>query len=89
MKKDRSDRRRRWLASPTNTQRPSTIDTSRCGSGNDYLHAAVDDRSRLAYAKILADETGQTCAALLVPRRGIFPAHGTTIGEVINDNALT
>jgi hypothetical protein len=30
--------------------------------GYDYIHAAVDDHSRLAYAKVLADERGDTCA---------------------------
>jgi Integrase core domain/leucine-zipper of insertion element IS481 len=35
------------------------------GLGYDYVHAAVDDHSRLAYAEIHHDETGATCAAFL------------------------
>ena len=31
------------------------------GIGYDYLHAAVDDHSRLAYCEILADEHSFTC----------------------------
>jgi hypothetical protein len=35
------------------------------GLGYDYVHAAVDDHSRLAYAEIHPDETGPTCAGFL------------------------
>ena len=47
------------------------------GIGYDYVHAAVDDHSRLAYAEILADEKGTTCAAFLDPRGGVLrrPRH--------------
>jgi hypothetical protein len=30
------------------------------GIGYDYLHSAVDDRSRVAFSQILADETAKT-----------------------------
>jgi transposase InsO family protein len=33
--------------------------------GFDYVHAAVDDHSRLAYAEIHPDEKGTTCAGFL------------------------
>jgi len=42
--------------------RPRTVR----GLGYDYVHAAVDDHSRLAHAEILADERGPTCAAFLL-----------------------
>ena len=32
------------------------------GIGYDYLHSAVDDRSRVAFSQILPDETGRTAA---------------------------
>jgi hypothetical protein len=33
--------------------------------GYDSVHAAVDDHSRLAYAEVLPDEQGATCAQFL------------------------
>jgi len=44
------------------------------GPGYDYVHAAVDDRSRLAYAEVLADERAETCAgSCCAPRRSSPP----------------
>jgi hypothetical protein len=36
----------------------------RKGAGWDYVHVAIDDASRVAYAEVLRDETGATSAAL-------------------------
>jgi len=55
--------------------------------GYDYVHAAVDDHTRLAYAEILEDETGPTCAAFLIRAAGFFSSYGITVREVITDNA--
>lgn len=55
--------------------------------GFDYVHAAVDDHSRLAYAEILPDEKGPTCAAFLLRAAAWFAAQGFTVREVITDNA--
>lgn len=57
------------------------------GIGYDYVHAAVDDHSRLAYAEILTDETGPTCAAFLLRAALFFLGHGIRTREVITDNA--
>ena len=38
------------------------------GIGYDYVHSAIDDRSRVAFSQLLADETGATCGPL--PGRG-------------------
>jgi transposase InsO family protein len=57
------------------------------GIGYDYVHAAVDDHSRLAYAEILADEKGPTCAGFLLRAAAWFAAHHITVREVITDNA--
>ena len=56
--------------------------------GFDYVHAAVDDHSRLAYAEILPDETGPTCADFLLRATAWFAGHGVTVREVMTDNAL-
>jgi transposase InsO family protein len=54
--------------------------------GFDYIHAAVDDHSRLAYAEVLPDEKGPTTAAFLSRATGFFASHGITVREVITDN---
>lgn len=56
--------------------------------GYDYVHVAVDDHSRLAFAQILPDEKGPTCAAFLLAAAEFFASHGITITRVMTDNAL-
>jgi transposase InsO family protein len=58
------------------------------GAGYDFVHAAVDDHSRLAYAEVLPDEKGATCAAFLTRAAAWFAAHGVPrIERVLSDNA--
>jgi transposase InsO family protein len=59
----------------------------RRGPGYDYVHALVDDHSRLAYAEILADERGETCAAFLRRAAAALGASGIAIERVLTDNA--
>ncbi|MFI5774685.1 IS481 family transposase [Streptomyces sp. NPDC051658] len=55
--------------------------------GYDYVHAAIDDHSRMAYAEIHADEKADTCAAFLTRAAAYFAAHGIDcIERVITDN---
>lgn len=61
---------------------------SKRGLGYDYVHAVVDDHSRLAYAEILPDEQGPTCAGFLLRANAFFAGHGIIVREVISDNAL-
>lgn len=58
------------------------------GMGFDYVHAVVDDHSRLAYAEIQSDEKGSTAAGVLLRAAAFFASHGFTIKEVISDNAF-
>jgi hypothetical protein len=59
------------------------------GIGYDYVHAAVDDHTRLAYAEIHPDERGSTAAGFLSRAADYFAAHGITrIERVITDNAF-
>ncbi|WP_218053041.1 IS481 family transposase, partial [Cellulomonas algicola] len=58
------------------------------GLGYDYVHTAIDDHSRLAYAEIHDDETGPTCAAFLASATAFFATHGIRVERVISDNAL-
>lgn len=71
---------------------PGTIDHNRgrvksVKLGFDYIHVAVDDYSRLAFAQILPDEKGATCAAFLAAATEFFARHGIPIREVMTDNA--
>lgn len=56
--------------------------------GMDHVHVAVDDHSRLAYARILPDERGATCAQFLTEAAAFFARHGIRVREVMTDNAL-
>jgi transposase InsO family protein len=56
--------------------------------GYDYVHAAIDDHTRLAYAEIHPDEKAPTCAGFLRRAASWFAAHGITrIERVMTDNA--
>jgi transposase len=60
---DRSQRARNWM-------RPETR------VGYDFVHAVVDDHSRLAYAEIHADERAATAVAFFERALTFFAAHG-------------
>jgi hypothetical protein len=54
--------------------------------GHGFIHAAVDDHSRLAYAEIHPDERRETAAAFLTRAYAWFADHGVTIQRVLTDN---
>jgi transposase InsO family protein len=56
--------------------------------GYEYVHVAVDDHTRLAYAEIHPDERAETCAGFLRRAAAWFAAHGITVERVMTDNAL-
>lgn len=56
--------------------------------GFDYVHVAVDDHSRLAFARILPNEQGTTCAGFLAEAAAFFADHGIAVREVMTDNAI-
>jgi transposase InsO family protein len=57
------------------------------GIGYDYVHTAIDDRSRVAFSQLLPDETGETSARFLVEAAAFFADHGVVIQRVLTDNA--
>jgi len=57
------------------------------GPGWDFIHAAVDDHSRLAYAEALPDERADTAVAFWRRARAFFAAHGIAVSGVMTDNA--
>jgi len=56
------------------------------GFGYDFIHAAVDDRSRLAYAEIHSDERKETASAFMTRALGFFADRGITVERVLTDN---
>jgi transposase InsO family protein len=57
------------------------------GVGWSYLHIAIDDHTRLAYAEILHNERGTSCAAFLRRAHGWYAERGIQIERVLTDNA--
>lgn len=57
------------------------------GLGYDYVHTAIDDHSRLAYAEIHDDERGTTCAGFLSRAAAFYATHDIRIERLISDNA--
>ena len=72
---DRSQRSRKWM-------RPETR------VGYDFVHAVVDDHSRLTYAEIHADERAETCVGFFERSLAFFAAHGIEPKRVMTDNAF-
>jgi transposase InsO family protein len=59
---------------------------TRKGAGWDYVHVAIDDRSRIGYAEVLRDETGETSAAFLARAVAWFRTLGVRIRRILTDN---
>jgi transposase InsO family protein len=55
-------------------------------AGWEFVHVAVDDHSRLAYAEVLADEKGDTAVEFLRRAKDWFARHGVTLERVMTDN---
>lgn len=55
--------------------------------GHDFIHVAVDDHSRYAYAEALADEKGETTAGFLGRAVLAFASVGIAVERVLTDNA--
>jgi transposase InsO family protein len=54
--------------------------------GWEYVHIAVDDYSRLAYAEVLPDEKATTAAAFLRRAVRFYRRHGIKIEQLLTDN---
>jgi transposase InsO family protein len=55
-------------------------------AGWEYVHIAVDDFSRLAYAEVLADERAQTAIGFLGRAIAFFKRYGVVVEGVLTDN---
>ncbi|HUK98527.1 MAG TPA: IS481 family transposase [Gaiellaceae bacterium] len=54
--------------------------------GYEYVHVAVDDYSRLAYAEVLLDEKASTAAAFLRRAVAYYRRHGIQVERILTDN---
>ena len=58
----------------------------RGNNGWEFLHIAIDDRTRLAYAELLPNEKGVTCAGFIRRAAAFYARHGIRIERVMSDN---
>jgi transposase InsO family protein len=72
---DRSQRSRNWM-------RPETR------VGYDYIHAIVDDHSRLAFVERHDDETAATVTGFVERALTHFAGHGVSVRRLMTDNAF-
>jgi transposase InsO family protein len=54
--------------------------------GWDYVHVAVDDATRLAYAEVLDDEKASTAIGFLTRATAFYRRHGVIVERVLTDN---
>jgi len=57
------------------------------GVGWEFLHVCVDDHTRLAYAELHRDDTGETVAAFFERALAWYRKRGITVERVLSDNA--
>jgi transposase InsO family protein len=55
-------------------------------AGWDFVHVAIDDATRLAYAEVLGDEKATTAVAFLTRATGFFASYGITVERLLTDN---
>jgi len=54
--------------------------------GWEFVHIAVDDCTRLAYAEVLADEKATTVVAFLWRAVAFYERHGMSVQQLLTDN---
>ena len=54
--------------------------------GWEFVHIAIDDHSRLAYAEVLGDEKAVTATGFLQRALAFFAGHGIAVERVMTDN---
>jgi Integrase core domain len=52
----------------------------------EFVHIAIDDATRLAYAEVLPDEKATTAIAFLRRAIAFYKRHGMTVRELLTDN---
>src|SRR5271166_5703204 len=60
--------------------------TNARAAGWEFVHVAIDDHSRLAYAEVLTDEKGPTAVGFLKRAVEFYAGYGVTVERVMTDN---
>jgi transposase InsO family protein len=55
-------------------------------AGWEYVHVAIDDHSRIAFAKVMPNEKGHSAASFLKAAVAYFESLGVTVERVMTDN---
>jgi transposase InsO family protein len=69
-----------------NPQRTDAAGVRRHTVGWEYVHIAIDDATRLAYAEVLPDEKAITAVAFLRRALAFYRRHGIRVERVLTDN---
>jgi transposase InsO family protein len=80
---------KRWRELPRQHYNATYTDLAgrrRNSVGWEYVHVAVDDYSRLAYAEVLLDETASTAAGFLRRAVAYYRRQGITVERILTDN---
>jgi transposase InsO family protein len=71
---------------PSTTSFDHKAGFSRRTIGWEFVHIAIDDATRLAYAEVLCDEKALTAIGFLRRAIAFFASYGMTVEELITDN---
>jgi transposase InsO family protein len=69
-----------------NPKRTDATGRQRKTVGYEFVHVAVDDHSRLAYAEVLPDEKATTAAGFLRRAVAFFARYGIAVEAILSDN---
>jgi transposase InsO family protein len=69
-----------------NSRRRDAAGVDRNTVGWEFVHTAIDDATRLAYAEVLADERATTAIGFLKRAVAFFARHGITVERLLTDN---
>ena len=70
----------------SNPRKRDAAGVDRYTLGWEYVHIAIDDCTRLAYAEVLADEKALTVVAFLRRAIRFYARHGITVERLLTDN---
>jgi transposase len=73
-------------SSPYNSQRTDAAGKRRNTVGWEYVHIAIDDHSRLAYAEVLPDEKAATAIGFLQRAIAFYRRYGIRVERLLTDN---
>jgi transposase InsO family protein len=71
---------------PNRTRWDHQVGFSRKLTGWEYVHIAIDDATRLAYAEVLNDEKASSAIGFLTRAVAFFARHGIQVQRVMTDN---